>query len=342
MPQHLERLNCHFHDLQLCAKLLFPSRVKCPIYGINLMVLHFLKSSYNKVKQAFTKTGSLLGSKIKALFAGSIDEETLEKLEKLLYEADLGVQTAKDLTSRIRDIHAKNPSLKGDALLTEIRKEIVKFLQVPEKEAVSKEAPHIILIVGVNGNGKTTSVAKLAKRYQDSGNKVLIAAADTFRAAAIEQLETWAQRLKIDIVKGHPKSDPAAVAFDAVNAGKARQADVVIIDTAGRLHTKTPLMQELEKIKRSCRKFIPDSPHETLLVLDATTGQNAIDQAKTFNQFTPITGLILTKLDGTAKGGIIVSIQRQLGIPVKFIGVGEGIDDLEPFEAESFVNALFE
>ncbi len=195
--------------------------------------------------------------------------------------------------------------------------------------------------MGVNGNGKTTSVAKLAKRYRDSGKKVLIAAADTFRAAAIEQLEIWASRIQTDLVKGAPKSDSAAVAYDALSAAIARNIDVVIIDTAGRLHTRNDLMQELEKIKRACHKVIPDSPHETLLVLDATIGQNAIDQAKIFHQYTPITGLILTKLDGTAKGGIIINIQNQLGIPVKFIGIGESLDDLEPFNAENFSNALF-
>ena len=309
------------------------------------MVLNFLKSGYQKVKNALAKTGSLLGSKIRALFKGEINEETLEKLEKLFYEADLGVQTSMDLTSKVREIHKKKPELDAEGLLAEIRKEILHML--PHKptqiaEIPKAEGPLVILIVGVNGNGKTTSVAKLAKKYKDAGSQVLVAAADTFRAAAIEQLETWASRLHVDIVKGNPKSDPAAVVFDAVTAGKARGMDVVIIDTAGRLHTKTHLMQELEKIRRSCRKVSPASPHETLLVLDATTGQNAIDQAKTFHQFTPITGLILTKLDGTAKGGIVISIQRQLGIPVKFIGVGEGLDDLEPFDSQSFVQTLLE
>jgi fused signal recognition particle receptor len=230
-------------------------------------------------------------------------------------------------------------------LLSEIRKEILHSLNQHSSLLTSipkEDEPMVILIVGVNGNGKTTSVAKLAKFFQNNDKKVLIAAADTFRAAAIEQLEIWAKRLDIEIVKGNPGSDPASVAFDALTAGKARKSDIVIIDTAGRLHTKTNLMQELEKIRRTCKKVNPSSPHETLLVLDATTGQNAIDQAKTFNKFTPITGLILTKLDGSAKGGIVISIYRQLGIPVKFIGVGEGLDDLEPFQPESFVNALFD
>ena len=304
------------------------------------MVLNFLKSSYNKVKQALGKT--LLGQKIRALFGGAIDEETLEHLEKLLYEADLGVQLSVELTGKIRNRLRQNPKLSGDELLHELRQEILQIITFDAQLPPTTDVPEIILIVGVNGNGKTTSVAKLAKRYKDSGKKVLVAAADTFRAAAMEQLATWAERLGIDIVRGAPNSDPAAVTFDAVSAAKARQMDVVLIDTAGRLHTKTPLMQELEKIKRSCRKFSPASPHETWLVIEASVGQNAIEQAATFNKFTPITGLILTKLDGSAKGGIVIAIQRQLKIPVKFIGVGEGVDDLEPFNAETFVQALFD
>ncbi|MBA3957960.1 MAG: signal recognition particle-docking protein FtsY [Parachlamydiaceae bacterium] len=309
------------------------------------MVLNFLKTSYKKVKGALTKTGSLLGNKLRSLFSQKIDEETLEQLEQLFYEADLGLQTATELTQKVRDLYAKNPQLDGEALLAEIRKDMVFLLSQHSTALVTvtpEQSPLVILIVGVNGNGKTTSVAKLARLLQAEKKKVLVAGADTFRAAAMEQLETWAQRLGVDIVKGNPKSDPASVVFDAITAGKARNADVVLVDTAGRLHTKTHLMQELEKIRRTCQKVHPSSPHETLLVLDATTGQNAIDQARIFNQFTPITGLILTKLDGTAKGGIVISIYRQLGIPIKFIGVGEGFDDLEPFHPESFVSALFD
>ncbi len=309
------------------------------------MVLKFLKSSFNKVKNALSKTRSLLGNKIRALFQGKIDEETLEKLEQLFYEADIGIAASKELSTKVQEFYRKNPSLNADGLIVEIRTEIVKLLSktpVDMKEVPKSEGPMVILVVGVNGNGKTTSVAKLAKRYHDSGKKVLIAAADTFRAAAIEQLEIWAQRIQVDIVKGAPKSDSAAVAYDALNAAKARGSDVVIIDTAGRLHTRSDLMKELEKIKRACHKMLPNSPHETLLVLDATIGQNAIDQAKIFNQFTPITGMILTKLDGTAKGGIIINIHGQLGIPVKFIGVGETLDDIEPFNPENFAAALFD
>lgn len=309
------------------------------------MVLNFIKSGYQKVKSALAKTGSLLGNKIRTLFKGNLNEQTLEQLEQLLYEADLGLQTARELTQTIQEHYKKDPTLDSEGLIKVIRSEILKTLSQHSTGLVSipkEEGPMVLLIVGVNGNGKTTSVAKLAKLFQNEKKSVLIAAADTFRAAAMEQLEVWAQRLNVDLVKGKQKSDPSAVVFDAMAAGKARNSDVILIDTAGRLHTKTDLMKELEKIKRTCKKINPNAPHETLLVLDATTGQNAIDQAKTFNQFTPISGLILTKLDGSAKGGIVVSIYRQLGIPVKFIGVGENLDDLEPFHPESFVNALFE
>lgn len=307
------------------------------------MIFKLIKSGYQKLKSALANTGSLLGNKIRALFAGKIDQDTLDELEKLLYEADLGVQTSIVLTKKIHELHKQNPSLDGEGFLDAIRQEIVQTLNQQPSDLATAPAgePLVILIIGVNGNGKTTSVAKLAKRFQDEGKKVLVAAADTYRAAAMEQLEMWANRLGIDIVKGAPKSDPAAVVFDALSAAKARNADVVLIDTAGRLHTKTDLMQELEKMKRSCKKFSPNSPQETILVLDATTGQNAIDQAKTFHKYTPITGLFLTKLDGTAKGGIVVAIQKQIGVPIKFIGVGEGVDDIEPFQAESFVSTLF-
>lgn len=307
------------------------------------MVFNFIKSGYNKVKSALARARSFLGTKIRSLFSGKIDEQTLDQLEQTLYEADFGVKTASELTKRIRELHLQNPTYKTQDYVDALKLELVKILNsCPSAHSVTTELPQVILIVGVNGNGKTTSVAKLANLMVQNGHKVLVGAADTFRAAAIEQLEIWAKRLNIDIVKGAPKSDPAAVVFDAVSAAKARQCDVVILDTAGRLHTKTNLMQELEKMRRSCKKVAPHAPHETYLVLDATTGQNAIDQAKQFHHFTPLTGIILTKLDGTAKGGIVIAIQRELGIPVKFIGTGEQIDDLEPFDPEQFVNNLFE
>lgn len=309
------------------------------------MIYKYVQSGFQKLKNALNKTRSFLGTKIRHIFSSTIDEGVLEQLEQLLYESDLGVQASLEITNKIRSFHQENPTAGPEELIIEIRRQIIEALNLhpPGLIEISKEeGPCVILIVGVNGNGKTTSVAKLAKRFHDQGKKVILAAGDTFRAAATEQLEIWAEKLNLDIIKGTPKSDPAAIAFDAVQAGKARGADVVIIDTAGRLHTKTHLMQELEKIRRTCKKINPHSPHETLLVLDATTGQNAIDQAKIFNKYTPITGIILTKLDGTAKGGIILGIQQSLGIPVKFIGLGESMEDLEPFNAESFVNALFE
>lgn len=308
------------------------------------MILKFIKGSYEKLKKALSKTSSVLSHKLKALFAKPLDEETLEQLERVLYEADLGVKMSTELTQKIRDLYIRRPNSTPEDLLKEIQRDIVEMMKhnAPPLKAIPTIMPQVILVVGVNGNGKTTSVAKLAKLYQSQGKKVLLAAADTFRAAAVEQLERWAHKLGVDIVKGAAKSDPASVAFDAVTAAKARQADILIIDTAGRLHTKTNLMQELEKIKRSCHKVHASSPHEILLVLDATTGQNAIDQASIFHKHTPITGLILTKLDGTAKGGIVIGIQQQLGIPIQYIGFGESVEDFEAFNAETFVQALFE
>ncbi|MCE2982172.1 MAG: signal recognition particle-docking protein FtsY [Parachlamydia sp.] len=306
------------------------------------MVLQFIKSSFSNMKSALARARSLLGGKISSLFQGKMDEETFEQLERSLYEADFGVKTAAELTEKIRALHKSNPSMKKEEYLKALRESLVDMLGPQPVISTQETSPQVVLIVGVNGNGKTTSVAKLAHFYTEKGKKVLVAAADTFRAAAIEQLETWAERLKVDIVKGHPNSDPAAVAFDAVQAAKSRGCDLVLIDTAGRLHTKIPLMQELEKIKRSCQKAIGVPPNETYLVLDATTGQNAIDQAKQFHKATPLTGLILTKLDGTAKGGIVFAIHRELGIPIRFIGLGEGLDDLQPFDAQSFVSNLFE
>jgi fused signal recognition particle receptor len=307
------------------------------------MVLNYFKSSYDKIKSALSRARNLLGDKLKSIFQGKIDETKLEQLEQLLYEADFGVKTSAELTEKIRLLHQSNPTMKTEEYIEALKQHLISLLnQYPSNLSESKQSPQIILIVGVNGNGKTTSVAKLANYFKVKGKKVLVAAADTFRAAAIEQLEVWAQKLNIDIVKGNPKSDPAAVAFDAVQAAKARNCDIVLIDTAGRLHTKIPLMQELEKIKRSCQKSSQTGPHETLLVLDATTGQNAVEQAKQFHRFTPITGLILTKLDGTAKGGIVVAIQRELGIPIKFIGTGEGEEDLQLFDTQTFVSNLFD
>lgn len=305
------------------------------------MIFDRLKAGFVKLKNALAKTRSVLGEKISALFSAPLSEETLSQLEKLFYEADLGVETAKHLAHTAKEKFRKNPSLTGPELLTSIKEDLLTQMTLKPK-ALEETSPKIFLIVGVNGSGKTTSIAKLGHKFQLEGKKVLVAAADTFRAAAVDQLERWAHKLSLDIVKGKPNGDPAAVVFDALQAAKARGSDIVLIDTAGRLHNKTDLMQELEKIKRICKKFSPAAPQETLLVIDATIGQNGVEQAKTFHSFTPLTGLILTKLDGSAKGGIVVAIQKKVGVPVTYVGLGEGAEDLQPFSPVDFVNALFE
>ncbi|MBS0622277.1 MAG: signal recognition particle-docking protein FtsY [Verrucomicrobia bacterium] len=300
-------------------------------------MLKFLKSSYKKVATALSKTRLALSDGIARLLARGIDEEALEELEELFYNADLGVETAAELTDAVRHLMRR----KEADVIGAIEQKLLELLKKQDNRLIQAEkGPTVTLIIGVNGNGKTTSIAKLAELFRKNGETVLLGAADTFRAAAIDQLELWASRTGAQIVKGHPGADPAAVAFDALSAAVARNVTRVLIDTAGRLHTKTSLMEELFKIRKACEKVIPGSPHETLLVLDATTGQNAIEQAKTFHKFAPITGVILTKLDGTARGGIVIPIQKKLGVPVKFIGTGEGVDDLQPFHPEEFVKAL--
>jgi fused signal recognition particle receptor len=289
---------------------------------------------FGRLRSRLSRFKFALGSQIRALFGGKVDEETLAKLEKILYEADFGVVLTQELMKRVR---RAPPEQAVDVL----KSSVLELLKQTPVAVTPKDKPWVILIVGVNGNGKTTSVAKLAHRYKDEGKKVILAAGDTFRAAAIEQLQMWAQRLGVDCVKGASGGDPASVAYDAIQAARARDADVVIIDTAGRLQNKGHLMAELEKIGRVCNKALVEAPHETLLVIDATTGQNALDQALVFNSATRLTGLVLTKLDGTAKGGIVVAIQKALNVPVRYVGLGEGIDDLEPFDPEAFVQALF-
>lgn len=284
-----------------------------------------------------------LGKKIRELFKGKVDEESIEKLEELFYQADLGTQISSELALKVRTLYKKNPNLSIEGIIQEIKKDLLEQLSSSSKKSEPSAAPpFVILIVGVNGNGKTTSVAKLAHFYQKQGKKVLIAAADTFRAAAIDQLEKWANQSETMLVKGKPGSDPAAVVFDAIEAAKKRGCDYVLVDTAGRLHTKTDLMKELEKIYRVSKKAHADAPHETLLVLDATIGQNGVEQATIFHQFTPLSGLILTKMDGTAKGGAAIAIQRKLQLPIKYLGTGEKLQDFEPFAPQAFVDALFE
>lgn len=305
----------------------------------------FLKESFQKVKQAMFKTRSALSHRIRSLFGKPWNDDTFETLEQILFEADLGSECASVLVEKARSALRLQPKAEINDILKIFYEYTLSILQerpfvIPKK--AEDKTPHVILIVGVNGSGKTTSLAKLAYQFKKQGKKVLIGAADTFRAAAVEQLELWAQQIDVDIVKGKTGADPSAIVFDTLTAAKARNVDVVLIDTAGRLQNKTALMQELEKIKRVLQKPIPSAPHETILVLDATTGQNAIDQAETFHTFTPLTGLIVTKLDGSAKGGIILAIYKKLHIPIQWIGTGEKIEDLEIFEPIAYASSLFE
>jgi fused signal recognition particle receptor len=298
---------------------------------------------FKRLRSGLTKTRDFLNTDIEDLFSGKrkFDDEMLEELEERLIAADLGVRTSMDLIEKLTRRASKINSV--DELKAILREEILALIEkTPPADATKNAAkPRVVMVVGVNGVGKTTTIGKLAAHHTREGRKVLIAAADTFRAAAIEQLTIWAERSGADIVKHKDQADPAAVAYDAVAAAIARDIDVVLIDTAGRLHTKVNLMAELKKIKRSVGKKIADAPHETLLILDATTGQNALAQAQMFDEAIDLDALALTKLDGTAKGGIVVSICSTLNIPLRHVGVGEQIDDLQAFNAKDFVEALF-
>ncbi len=297
---------------------------------------------FEKLKQRLSNTRKILIENAEALFTGKvIDETTLEELEDLLIMADVGPQAAVSITNAIREKIKKGEISESVWLKKALKGEIKNILYDGGGVEISGEKPYIILTVGVNGVGKTTTIGKLARRFTDNGLKVILAAADTFRAAAIEQLEIWAQRADAQIIKHKSGADPAAVAFDAIASAKAKNADIVIIDTAGRLHTKINLMEELKKIKRVISREIPSAPQEILLVVDATSGQNVIHQAKMFSDAVGITGIAITKLDGTAKGGIIIAIKKELNIPIKLIGVGEAVEDLQDFNAEEFVEALF-
>ena len=296
----------------------------------------------SRLKQGLSKTRKILTTDIDELFADNrkIDDELLEELEELLITSDIGVRTSIDL---IDNISRKSWEIAdAEQLKAALKEEILSLLDT--QTAVVKKitsTPYVIMVIGVNGVGKTTTIGKLATRQTAAGKRVLIAAADTFRAAAVEQLAIWADRANAEIVKHKDKADPAAVVYDTLEAALARGTDFIFIDTAGRLHTKVNLMEELKKIKRTISKKLPDAPHEILLVLDATTGQNALSQAKLFHEELEVTGIALTKLDGTAKGGIVISICNDLKIPLEYIGVGEKIEDLQDFDPIQFVNALF-
>ena len=301
---------------------------------------------FDKLKKGLSKTHEGFVEKIDRLFLGkkTIDQDLLDELEAVLFTADLGVKTSTQLIEGVQQGLKRGELLEPEKVKAFIKQEITRILQSAEKPLsidFSQTKPFVIMVVGVNGVGKTTTIAKIAHQYTEQRRKVLIGAADTFRAAAVEQLEIWAKRVGADLIKQSKGSDPSAVAFDSIHAAKARNADLVFIDTAGRIHTKANLMEELKKVKRIVGREHPGAPHEILLILDATTGQNAISQAKLFDEAVGITGIALTKLDGTAKGGIIVGITEELKIPIRYVGVGEGMDDLREFNASEFIQALF-
>lgn len=299
-------------------------------------------SFLEKVRQGLVKTKQSLIRNIETIVIGyaEIDDDFLDDLEAILLTGDLGVTATDYLMHEIRRGVTEGEIHHTQEVMPFIEKTLAARLQATP-ESTTIHHPEVVLIVGVNGVGKTTSIGKLAHHYHTQGKKVLLAAGDTFRAAASEQLTIWADRVGVPVVKHGEGADPAAVVYDALESAVARDIDVVLIDTAGRLHTKINLMNELEKISRVAKKIVPDAPHETWLVLDATTGQNAVSQAKLFGEIVPLTGVVLTKLDGTAKGGVVFSIKEELGVPVRWIGLGEGIDDLQVFQPESFVQALF-
>ena len=301
------------------------------------------KGFFSRLVAGLSKTRDNIVAGFDSIFNGAsaIDEDFYEELEEILIMGDLGIHTTEkvieDLKARVKKERVKEPAECKELLKTSLKEQ----MKLEDTAYDFEKKPAVILVIGVNGVGKTTSIGKLAGQYKDQGKKVLIAAADTFRAAAIEQLTEWANRAQVDIIAGHEGSDPAAIVYDAVHAAKSRHVDVLLCDTAGRLHNKKNLMEELKKIGRIIDKEYPECCKETLVVLDGTTGQNAMNQARQFGEAVPIDGIILTKLDGTAKGGIAVAIQAELGIPVKYIGVGESIDDLHRFDADEFIEALF-
>ena len=298
-----------------------------------------------RLREGLTKTRSGFTGRLDQLLFGKkeISEDLLEGLEEVLFTSDLGVATTQELIRLVQEGVARKELVQPEKLRAALKEHIRTFLNVPDVAQRTPNAgePYVIMIIGVNGVGKTTTIGKLGHQLKAQGNSVMFVAADTFRAAAVEQLEIWAQRVGADLVKQKPGADPSAVVFDALASALSKQINVVLIDTAGRLHTKVNLMEELEKIYRVAGRKLPGAPHEVWLVLDATTGQNAIAQAELFHKAIGVTGIVLTKLDGTAKGGIVVGISHQLKVPIKFIGIGETVDDLRPFDASDFVEAIF-
>jgi fused signal recognition particle receptor len=301
-------------------------------------------SFLDRMKQAVTRTRETLTDRIEEVvnLRKEIDRDTLDELEATLLSADLGTTTTNEVLEAMREKVDRKQIENGEELKRVLKEELLSILnKAGERPAIQVEGPEVILVVGVNGTGKTTTIGKLAHALRAQGKTVLLAAADTFRAAAIEQLEVWGSRTGVEVIKTRAGGDPAAVLFDALSAAKARNNDYVIVDTAGRLHNKSHLMLELDKMRRTAQKIIPSAPHETLLVMDATTGQNGLQQARMFTESAGVTGIVLTKLDGTAKGGVVVAISRELGLPVRYVGVGEKQQDLIPFNAKDFVDSLF-
>jgi len=307
--------------------------------------MSIFKSAISKLKKGLSKTSDSFAGSVRTILQGKpLSDELLRDLEKRMIQSDIGIKTSIELVKDIRAAWERSEIETGDDALEYLKDQLASYWP-PEDRSLNLQPPEagptVILVCGINGAGKTTSIAKIAKSLRDEGKTVMLAACDTFRAAAVEQLEVWSDRLGVEVIKGKQGGDPASVAFDAAEATLARGTDVLIVDTAGRLHTQEPLMRQLTKIRSVLAKKIPGAPHEVILVLDATTGQNAIQQATVFTEATEVTGIFLAKLDGTARGGIVVAIREQLGIPVKFIGVGETPDDVQPFDPPTFVETMF-